>query len=93
MVRYKSAVALRRLNNVVAKPWNVSSGLIRRMDEGDARPNRRSDSVTEAKSWRQKMRFAKPYRRVTMARTLKPPTPIFSLDGDEITTTFAKGRL
>ena len=92
MLRYRSAVALHRLNNTVAKPWNVSSGLIRRMSEGKMTPNRSSDSATEPRSRTQKMRFAKRYRRVTTARALKPRTPVFTLDGHEVTTTFAKGR-
>lgn len=93
MLRYRSAVALHRLNSTVAKPWNVSSGLIRRMTEGKMRPNRFSDSATEPKSRRQKSRLVKRYRRVTTARALKPWTPVFTLDGHEVTTTLAKGRL
>ena len=93
MLRYRSAVALHRLNNTVAKPWNVSSGLIRRMSEGKMRPNRSSNFATEPRSRRQKTRFVKRYRRVTTARALKPWTPLFTLDGHEVTTTFAKGRL
>ena len=93
MLRYRSAVALHRLNNTVAKPGNVSSGLIRRMSEGKMRPNRFSDFATEPRSRRQKMRFDKRYRRVTTARALKPWTPVLTLDGHEVTTTFAKGRL
>lgn len=93
MLRYRSAVALHRLNDTVAKPWNVSSGLIRRMSEGQVKPNRFSDSATESRSRRQKVRFVRRYRRVTTARALKPWTLIFTLDGHEGTTTFAKGRL
>jgi len=93
MLRYRSAAALHRLNNIVAKPWNASSGLIRRMSEGKMRPNRFSDSATEPRSRRQEMRFVKRYRRLTTARALKPWTPVFTLDGHEVTTTFAKGRL
>jgi hypothetical protein len=92
MLRYRSAVALHRLNNTAAKPWNVSSGLIRRMSD-KMRPNRFSGSATEPRSRRQKMRFVKRYRRVTTARALKPWTPVFTLDGHELTTAFAKGRL
>jgi hypothetical protein len=93
MLRYRSAAALHRLNNIVAKPWNASSGLIRRMSEGKMRPNRFSDSATEPRSRRQEMRFVKRYRRLTTARALKPWTPVFTLDGHEVTTAFAKGRL
>lgn len=93
MLRYRSAGALHRLNRTVANPWNVSSGLIRRMSEGKMRPNRSSNFAAEPRSRRQKMRFVKRYRRVTTARALKPWTPLFTLDGHEVTTTFAKGRL
>ena len=92
-LRYRSAVALHRLNNTMARPWNVSSGLIRRMSEGKVRPNRSSDFATEPKSRMQTMRFVKRYRRVTTARALKPWTPVFTLDGHEVTTTLAKDRL
>jgi hypothetical protein len=93
MLRYRSAVALHRLNNTAAKPWNVSSGLIRRMSEGKRRRNRFSDSATVPRSGWQKTRFVKRYRRVTKARALKPWTPVITLDGHEVTTTSAKGRL
>lgn len=84
MLRYRSAVALHRLNNTVAKPGQVSSGLIRRMSESEVRPNRSSDSTTKPRSRRQSIRFVERYRRVTTARALKPWTPVFTLDGDEV---------
>lgn len=93
MLRYRSAVALHRLTNTVAKPWNVSSGLMRRMSEGKMSPNRSSDSATEPRSGRQKTGFVKRYRRVTTARALKPWAPVFTLDDHEVTNALAKGRL
>lgn len=93
MLRDRSAVALHRLNKTAAKPWKVSSGLVRRTGQGKTRPNRSSDAATEPRSSGQKPRFVKRYRRVTTARALKPWTPVFMLDGDEVTTTLAKGRL
>lgn len=93
MLRYRSAVALHRPNNTGARPRNVSSGLIRRLSQGKMKSNRLSHSATEPKPTRQKMSFAKRYRRVTTARALKPRTPVFTLDGDEGTNTFAEGRL
>lgn len=38
------------------------------------------------------MRFVKRYRRVTTTRALKPWTPLFSVDGQELTAALAEGR-
>lgn len=62
---------------------------------GRMRPSRSSyfKDKDKAEMQKAKLRFVRRYRRVTTTRALKPWTPLFSLDGDEVTTTLAEGRL
>lgn len=62
---------------------------------GKMRPSRNSDfkDKDKAEMREAKMRLVTRYRRVTITRALKPWTPLFSLDGDEATSTLAEGRL
>lgn len=39
------------------------------------------------------MRFIKRYRRITMNRALKPWSPLFILDADEVTSALTRGWL
>jgi hypothetical protein len=39
------------------------------------------------------MRFVRRYRRITMSRALRPWSPLFVLEGDEMTAVLGRGRI